>query len=238
MDSDTKREIIEATGRALCAHGYADLTMQRIARESSLTTAAIHYHFDTKDDLLNAVLDDLLDRFEARLACEAVDPRERLATFLDAVFTPSSATEDGGDDRDTAETTDTDTAGENDFPVALMELKGQAPYHDTFRERFRALDDVMRAVVREAVADGVEAGHFADADPEVVARLVVTAINGAHVRTVALGEDPTATRAVVETVLDRRLGWSPAEGSESGSGGDDESVTDDETRETEAGVSS
>ena len=204
MDSDTKREIIDATGRALCAHGYADLTMQRIAERSSLTTAAIHYHFDTKDDLLDAFLDDLLDRFEARLACEAVDPRERLAAFLDAVFAPSSAADPGGD----ADLPGDDAA--DDFPVALMELKGQAPYHDRFRERFRALDDAMRGVVSEAVADGVAAGHFDDADPEAVARLVVTAINGAHVRTVALGETPTQTRTVVESVLQRRLAWTSA----------------------------
>jgi AcrR family transcriptional regulator len=193
MDSDTKRGIIEATGRALCAHGYADLTMQRIAERSSLTTAAIHYHFDTKDDLLDAFLDDLLDRFEDRLACDARDPRERLATVLDAVFAPPS--DDG--------------AGADDLPVALMELKAQAPYHERFRGRFRALDDVMRGVVRETVADGVEAGHFAEADPDAVARLVVTAINGAHVRTVALGEGSAPTRRAVESVLDGRLGWTP-----------------------------
>ena len=208
MDSDAKREIIAATGRALCAHGYADLTMQRIAEESSLTTAAIHYHFDTKDDLLDAVLDDLLDRFEARLACDAGDPRECLATFLDAVLTPTGSPDGRGD-------------GVDDFPVALMELKAQAPYHDRFRERFRALDDAMRTVVREAVADGVDAGHFADADPDAVARLVVTAINGAHVRTVALGEAPTPTRRVVEDVLARRLDWTPATEAEDDAAGDD-----------------
>lgn len=217
MDSDTKREIIDATGRALCAHGYADLTMQRIAERSSLTTAAIHYHFDTKDDLLDAFLDDLLDRFEGRLACEASDPRERLATFLDAVFSPPSS----------------DNAGSDDFPVALMELKAQAPYHDRFRDRFRALDDAMRTVVHDAVEDGVDAGHFADADPDAVARLVVTAINGAHVRTVALGEGPSPTRAIVESVLQRRLEWSSAGDSDDDS---DESVGDT-TRKHESEVS-
>jgi AcrR family transcriptional regulator len=202
MDSDTKREIIDATGRALCAHGYADLTMQRIAERSSLTTAAIHYHFDTKDDLLDAFLDDLLDRFEGRLACETSDPRERLATFLDAVFSPPSSAADRDDGVDAED-------GADDFPVALMELKAQAPYHDRFRERFRALDDAMRTVVHDAVEDGVDAGHFADADPDAVARLVVTVIDGAHVRTVALGERSAQTRTVVESVLQRRLEWSP-----------------------------
>jgi hypothetical protein len=117
----------------------------------------------------------------------------------------------------------------DDFPVALMELKAQAPYHDRFRDRFRALDEAMRTVVREAVADGVEAGHFADADPDAVARLVVTAINGAHVRTVALGEAPTPTRRVVEDVLARRLDWTPTTGVD-----DDADSDDGETSEVSA----
>src|SRR6056297_1620115 len=141
MSSESTAEIIEATGRALCEHGYADLTMQRIADESSVTSAAIHYHFDTKEELLNAFLNDLLDRFESRLACEARDPRDRLNDFLDAVFEESSSDHD-------------------DFPVALMELKAQAPYHDLFRERFVELDNVVRNVVETAIHDGIEEGHF------------------------------------------------------------------------------
>src|SRR6056297_1230754 len=104
MDAETSEQMMEATYCALCKHGYADLTMQRIAGESSLSKATFHYHFDTKEELLNAFLDHLLERFEARLACESSDPGDRLDTFLDAIFDPA---EDGS-------------------PVALMELKAQA----------------------------------------------------------------------------------------------------------------
>ena len=190
MSSESTAEIIEATGRALCEHGYADLTMQRIADESSVTSAAIHYHFDTKEELLNAFLDDLLDCFESRLACEAQDPRERLKDFLNAVFEESSSDHD-------------------DFPVALMELKAQAPYHDLFRERFVELDEVVRSVVESAVRDGIEAGYFDETDPERVAHLVATMINGSHVRTVALDEDSSQTRESIEETLTLHLGWTP-----------------------------
>ncbi|MFC7073423.1 TetR/AcrR family transcriptional regulator [Halovenus rubra] len=193
METETEDEIIEATRRALCEYGYADLTMQRIAEEASMTSAAIHYHYDTKAELLNAFLDDLLDRFEAWLACDAEDPRERLETFFDAVFTAQNP---------------------NEFPVALMEMKGQSPYQDSFRERFLALDEVMRSVVATAVRDGIDAGQFEDAEPKQVARHVVTMINGTHVRTVALGEDADATRILVEQYLELQLGWEPESGSE------------------------
>ena len=41
--SDTPEEVMEATCRALCEHGYADLTMQDVADESDKSTAALHY---------------------------------------------------------------------------------------------------------------------------------------------------------------------------------------------------
>lgn len=190
METQTSAEIMEATKRALCEHGYADLTMQRIADKSSMTTAAIHYHFDTKQALLNAFLDDLLDRFEAGLACEASDPRERFGTFLDTIFVPAE-----------------ESAG--DFPVALMELKAQAPFQEGYRERLGELDEGMRTVVVSAVRDGINDGHFEEADPETVAYFVVTMINGGHAREVSLGEDPAQTRRLIEDYLELQLGWTP-----------------------------
>jgi AcrR family transcriptional regulator len=214
MGQDTSTEIMDATYRALCEHGYADLTVQRIAAESSMTSAALHYHYDTKQELLNAFLSHLIDQFEAKLACEASDPRERLTTFLDAIFAP-------GADRD------------DDFPVALMELKSQAPYQEGYRDRFRELDARMRAVVADAVRDGVAAGQFDDADPEAVARTVVTAVNGGHAREVALGEDPAETRHLIETTLAERLGWAP-DADQSGDIGSDRDGDADRDGEADA----
>ena len=190
METETSTEIMKATRRVLCEHGYADLTMQRIADETEMTTAAIHYHFDTKQDLLNAFLDDLIDRFEGQLSCEARDPRERLDTFLNAVFLPA---EEGNDA----------------VPVALMELQSQAPFQKEYRERFRELDERMWSTIADAVRDGVDAGYFEESDSESVARFVVTMIHGAHAREVALGENPVETRYVIEDYLEQRLGWTP-----------------------------
>ncbi|UPW00522.1 TetR/AcrR family transcriptional regulator [Halorussus gelatinilyticus] len=184
MDAETAEQMMEATYRALREHGYADLTMQRIADESSVSKATFHYHFDTKEELLKAFLDHLVEQFEGRLASEAGDPRERLDAFLDAIFAPA----------------------EDVSPIPLMELKSQAPYHEAYRERFVEMDERLREVVAEAVRDGIESGQFDDANPEAVARFVVTAINGAHVREVALGETPSETRRMVERYLERELG--------------------------------
>ena len=188
METETTDAIIRATGRSLCEHGYADLTMQRIAEESDVTTAAIHYHFDTKEELLNAFLDDLIDRFERDVVVDANDPPTQLTAVLDTVFAADP---------------------DDEFPVALMELKAQAPYHETYRQRFLALDERLRSVIKTAVDEGIEQGHFEASEPAGVARFVTTAINGGHVRMVALGESPAETRCVVERYLETELGWRP-----------------------------
>ncbi|GAA0475047.1 hypothetical protein GCM10008985_34420 [Halococcus dombrowskii] len=54
---ETIEEIMDATYRALCKHGYAALRMQDIADETTKSKAALHYHYDSKHDLLLSFLD-------------------------------------------------------------------------------------------------------------------------------------------------------------------------------------
>jgi len=68
--STAEEEIMEATYRALLRHGYADLSISRIADELDKSKAAIYYHYDTKDDLLVAFLEFAVDRFEETIETE------------------------------------------------------------------------------------------------------------------------------------------------------------------------
>ena len=84
MAEETRERIMDATYRALCTHGYAALTMQDIADESECSKSLLHYHFDTKEDLLVELLDHLLERFEARVsATDTDDPRDQLVDLVD-----------------------------------------------------------------------------------------------------------------------------------------------------------
>jgi AcrR family transcriptional regulator len=186
-DGGAREEIMEATYRALCEHGYADLTMQRIAAESDVSKSALHYHYDTKEELLRAFLEHVADWFESRLACETADPAERLRTVVESIY-------------DRAE------SDRGEYATALLEIKAQAPYDEAYRERLVTLDERLRRTVADAVRGGVEAGDFDEADPEEVARFVATVTNGAHAREVALGEHPAATRELVESYLEDALG--------------------------------
>lgn len=186
---ETADDIMAATYCALCEHGYAELTMQRIADHSSKSKAALHYHYDTKTELLEAFLDHVAGQFEAELAGASGPPRARLGSIVDRIFDPPRT-------------------GQGEYATALLAIKAQAPYDDAYRERLRTLDERIRGIVAETVRDGVEQGVFADTDPQRVARFLVTAADGAHAREVALDEDPAATRALVTSYLETELGVS------------------------------
>ena len=181
MESDTTEDIMGAVYDALCTHGYADLTMQDIADESSLSKGALHYHYDTKRDLLLAFLDHLYERFTERLATAeeeaSDDPAERLLAVIESAIQPPAYD------------------GLREFRTAVLEIKAQAPYEPAYRETLAAFDDYVEDRVEAIVAEGVDAGRFEeDVEPAEVASFVVTLINGAHTRSVATDHPVAASR--------------------------------------------
>lgn len=167
--SEAEEEVMRATYRALREHGYADLTVKRIAEEYGKSTAAIHYHYDTKEALLAAFLDFVLDQFvESIRDVETTDPEDRLALLLDELLVKPQSNQD--------------------LSVALLEMRSQAPYKEAFRERFRQNDEYVRFMLKAVVNHGIDEGAFDDVDADHVARSLMTIIDGARTRAVVLGE--------------------------------------------------
>jgi AcrR family transcriptional regulator len=191
---ETTDDIVEATYCALCECGYADLTMQDMADRSETSKSALHYHYDTKHDLLLAFLDHLYDSFEERFATDPdADPLDRFAAVV-------------------AKALDEDDEERRDLRTAMLEVRAQAPYDDDFREHLDKFDEYIAAELREIVADGIEAGVFrADADPEAVAEFVVTVFDGAHVRSISNGRPLSATREHLGAYVERDLLADPDE---------------------------
>lgn len=189
MTDDTIDDLMDATYRALCKHGYAELTMQDIAEESTKTKGTLHYHFEGKQDLLESFLEYLLDRFEDRTeTVPGETPDERLRAFLDELLTPS--------DPDSAE----------EFRTAILEIKAQSPYNEAYREQLREFDRALRDRIAGLVADGLEAGEFrADVDPDETADFLVTVFNGAEARAAAADRSPEHTKRHVHEYIDDHL---------------------------------
>jgi AcrR family transcriptional regulator len=170
---------MEATYRAFCEYGYADLTMQAIADEADKSKSLLHYHYDTKEELLVSFLRYLLERFAGRVPDEdAADPAERLELLVD-LFLPCEGDEEY-----------------EEFHRALLELRTQAPYRESFRDQLRENKAFAQELFAETIEEGIESGHFREVDAEATARFVLAALDGARSVYVTLDEtdEPDAVR--------------------------------------------
>jgi len=178
--TEAQEQIMQATYRALSSHGYADLTIKHIAEEYGKSTAAVHYHYDTKEDLLAAFLDYVLDWFVSSVhEVETTDPEDRLDLLLDRLLAEP----------------DDQLLG---FMTAMLEMRGQAPYVESFADRFQQNDEYTRYLLSTVIVDGIDEGVFADVDADDVADGLMTIVDGARTRAVVL-DDPGVLAAARQT---------------------------------------
>jgi AcrR family transcriptional regulator len=91
--TDTKQKILDTAERLFGELGYSSTSLRRIIAEAGVNLAAIHYHFGSKQDLLDQVIlrkagpmnEDrikLLDQFEAEAAPEPPSIEKIIEAFL------------------------------------------------------------------------------------------------------------------------------------------------------------
>jgi len=171
VTDDARDAIMRATYEALCAEGYSDLTAQAIADRTEKSKAALFYHYDSKEGLLAAFMDYLLEGYEHRVALLAeYPPAERLAAFVEWWFSPASDDPTG-------------------YHTAMLELRARAPYDERFREKLRASDAALRETLTDILEDGVETGAFQPHDSEAVADFLLATLDGARIRRFTLARD-------------------------------------------------
>lgn len=160
--SNAEEEIMEATYRALLEHGYAELSISRIADELDKSKAALYYHYDTKDDLLVAFLQFAVDRFEEKIDTETGgEPAEDLEHIIEKLL-PLHLDEE-----------------RRQLQVVLTGLRSQAVTNEVFREQFTQIDERLATTIREIVESGIDDGTFCDVDSSRVAEHILATINGA-----------------------------------------------------------
>jgi AcrR family transcriptional regulator len=81
----TRARVIEGAIRALCTTGVIGTTTRKIATESGVPLATLHYHFDSKSALLLAVLEALIDEMTRGLRAE-VKRSSNLEECIDQVL--------------------------------------------------------------------------------------------------------------------------------------------------------
>ena len=186
--TDTREAIMQATYLALCKHGYANLTIQRIADEFSKSKSLLYHHYDGKDDLLLDFLGYMLEQFEERLPDEPERAEDQIEAIVDRAFGASM-----DDER-------------LDFIRAMVELRAQAAHDENYRDHFTRSDEFFREQLMRIIRSGVEQGVFRDVDPERIATFFQTLMTGVMTQRVTTNEDTiAAVREEFEAYLRSQL---------------------------------
>ena len=148
---DTKQRILEAAGRVVLERGPSALTLDAVAEEAGLSKGGVLYHFATKEALQRAMVEQLVEVTETRLASHREQESGAGAWvrgYLAACLKDAGA---GAAERDRMEIAILAAAAMD--PALLEPLREQ---ESAWGEQLRAdgLDPVVGLIVRLA-ADGL-----------------------------------------------------------------------------------
>jgi len=163
MAEGSKQEIMEATYKALSKHGYADLSIQRIADECDKGKSLIYYHYEDKQDLMLSFIDYMQKGLEASHK-EVMDLPEDQQ--LDRMLDITLGLED--DER-------------WKFQSALLELRAQATHDPKFAEKFSEMDELAYSKFEHVL------NNIGIKDSEMV-EVFVSSVDGSIGRKVAMGD--------------------------------------------------
>lgn len=195
---DTREELMAATYQALCEHGYADLTIQRISDQFPKSKSLLYHHYDSKDELLVDFVSYILDHLERTLPRDSeAEAATELSQLLDHMLPTGRTTE------------------HSRFVCTIMELRAQAATNPAYQAQFtrstKYFHDRFAGIIERGVADG----SFRAVDADQVASLFVTTIEGAMLQQATTdAELLTTVRSELDTYVEHRLVTVDSGGSE------------------------
>jgi AcrR family transcriptional regulator len=152
---DRRQRILAVAQRLVTRNGGRGTTLSQIAQEAGVTTAGLLHHFESKEQLLHAVLDarDADDLAHVDITGDVVEQLERVTERFER--SPGLI---------------------GLFTVLLTEnLDPDAPLHDRFLGRYQ---DAV-AIVAEVIRRGQNAGRYrTDLDPAVKAVEIIAFLYG------------------------------------------------------------
>ena len=161
--SESQKQIMEATFRALHRHGYADLTMDAIASEFDKSKSLLHYHYNTKEELVEAFLEymhqELVDKTDEIQTQQPETKINEIATLL--MSEPDKISQE-----------------EMTFYNAVLELKTQARHKPRFRKTLNNTREYVLELLSETLQDGIDRNEFQETETRQAAEMILSAIEG------------------------------------------------------------
>lgn len=152
---DRKQRILEVAERLLARHGWRNTSLAQIAKAAGVSAAGLLHHFESKEQLLNAVLDarDADDDSHADRSGDLVTEIARVAERFDRA--PELV---------------------GTFTVLLIEnIAPDAPLHDRLLGRQREAVAIVAGLIEQGQRDG---RYRTDVDAAIKAVEILAFVNG------------------------------------------------------------
>lgn len=153
----SQKRVLDAAAKIFRDCGYAGTTMRAIADEAELKAGSIYYHYESKDELIAAVLDiaieSVTEAVKSALAAlpETATGRQRVEAAIKAHL--AAIIQNG------------------DYTLATRRVAGQVP--DAIRLRNRMQRDSYAAIWQGIISDAHKRGEFRTPASLTLARLFI-----------------------------------------------------------------
>ncbi|MDT3425895.1 AcrR family transcriptional regulator [Paenibacillus forsythiae] len=84
----TRNQILDAARELFAKHGYAGTSIADVANQVGTSKAGVYYHFRSKEEILDAILDQpilSLSKLVERAAVEHLSPEQLLSAYIDGM---------------------------------------------------------------------------------------------------------------------------------------------------------
>lgn len=188
MDARTK--ILETATRLFATHGYDSTSLSHVARAASVSKALIFWHFETKENLFEAVLTRTIEPYSIDIDdLDGLSEPEQLRRLIDLYYEFV-----------------TDNVFSVRFFLSLFLREERRP--DNLFGKILDLYRLYQQLLRDVITRGQERGTLSrDVNPALHAALILSALNGVLVQGFMGEPDPMAPVSLVEqlktTLVDR-----------------------------------
>jgi AcrR family transcriptional regulator len=187
LDHVRRPEILAAAAEVIRERGLENARVADVAERVGTSAPSVLYYFASKDELVKEALTSAEERYYEQLR-EDLEPledaRERLLKIIDSA------------------------SGEGDYDAVLwMELWPRALRDRELAATRADLDDRWRRTIADVVRDGRARGEFGPADPDEVAVLLASLLDGLAVQ-IALNDievTPARVRQLAVRLAEREL---------------------------------
>jgi len=159
---DQKRsEILNATFQTIYEQGIVEMSMRSIARAARVNQSTVHYYFQSKENLLNAFIRALFDRFLfeiERRFLKSDSPEKKLEAIIDA---------------------GKDFAGkQEELFVVFIDCWSLAIRNPAMKKTFSDLYVRMTKLFEDIIEEGIQAGLFNQVRKDILSVMLLSFVGG------------------------------------------------------------